>query len=438
MPRALNPHLDPIPFNVHSSLLVISSDLCPRVDNGLITCASEVRSLDDRQLLAPRRRAREVPLAGFIIGGNHPIRVQSMTATDTADAESTINQVRALHESGCEIVRLTVDTPKAAKVLPEIRGKTAGIPLVADIHFNHRMALEAAPWVDKIRINPGNIGSEERIRAVIERANEFDLPIRVGVNNGSLEKDIGIKYGARVDQGILLPPETGYPPEALVDSALRNIEILEGHGFTRTIISVKSSNVPLMIRAYRMLAEACDYPLHLGVTEAGTRDNSNIKSSIGIGSLLCDGIGDTLRVSIAARLTPGKIEEVRTGFKILQALGLRRFGIEVVSCPTCGREDQGFDTTRIALELEELNQHLVSPVKLSVMGCYVNGPGEAAEADLGVVAGGKAAKIYVRGKLHDSMVPFDEVIPRMAGLIRKISAENADRPTPTQPEVETV
>jgi len=349
-----------------------------------------------------------------------------MTSTDTANTKSTISQIRALHEAGCEIIRLTVDTPKAAKALPEIRRATNGIPLVADIHFNHKMALQAAPYVDKIRINPGNIGSEGRIRSVIERANEFDLPIRVGVNNGSLEKDIGIRYGARIDQGILIPPETGYPPEALVDSALRNIEILESHGFTRTIISVKSSNVPLMIRAYRLLAKACDYPLHLGVTEAGTRDNSNIKSSIGIGALLYDGIGDTLRVSIAARATHEKVEEAKTGFKILQALGLRRFGIEVVSCPTCGREDQGFDTTKIALELEELNQHLVNPLKLSVMGCYVNGPGEAAEADLGVVASGKAAKIYIRGKLYDSMVAFDDVIPRMTALIHRLSAESRD------------
>ncbi|MBX7245419.1 MAG: flavodoxin-dependent (E)-4-hydroxy-3-methylbut-2-enyl-diphosphate synthase [Candidatus Sumerlaeaceae bacterium] len=370
-----------------------------------------------KSLLPPRRRAREVKVGPFVIGGDNPVIVQSMTATDTADADSTVAQINALAEAGCEVVRITVDTRKAAAALPEIRRRAAA-PLVADIHYNFKLALEAAPYVDKIRINPGNIGSEENIRAVIEKANEFDLPIRVGVNNGSLERDIAIKHGAHVTDNVLMPPEAGYPAEALVDSALRNIEILEAHNFTRTIISVKSSNVPLMVKAYRMLAAACDYPLHLGVTEAGTKDNSNIKSSLGIGALLLDGIGDTLRVSIAARATGEKIEEVRTGFKILQALGLRRFGVEIVACPTCGREDQGFDTTKIALELEEVNSRLSKPVKVSVMGCYVNGPGEAAEADLGVVASGKAAKIYRRGQLIDSLVPFDQVLPRMTELIQ--------------------
>lgn len=368
-------------------------------------------------LMPPRRRTREVQVGAFAIGGDNPIRVQSMTATDTADAEATIAQINALAEAGCEIMRLTVDTHKAAAALPEIR-KRCAIPLVADIHFNHKLALDAAPFVDKIRINPGNIGSPENVRAVVRRADEFGLPIRVGVNNGSLERDIAVKYGAHISDNILMPPEGGYPAEALVDSALRNIEILESHGFTRTILSVKSSNVPLMVRAYRLLSGACDYPLHLGVTEAGTKDNSNIKSGIGIGALLLDGIGDTLRVSIAARATAEKIEEVRTGFKILQALGLRRFGVEVVACPTCGREDQGFDTTRIALDLEETNSRLSNPVKVSVMGCYVNGPGEAAEADLGVVASGTTAKIYRRGKLIQSLVPFGEVTARMTELIR--------------------
>lgn len=366
--------------------------------------------------MPPRRKAREVAIGPVVIGGNNPIAVQSMTATDTADVEATVEQITALAEAGCELIRVTVDTRKAAAALPEIR-RRCPIPLIADIHFNHRLALEAAPYVDKIRINPGNIGSEDNIRAVIARANEFGLPIRVGVNNGSLERDIALKYGAHLKDNILMPPEEGYPAEALVDSALRNIEILEAHGFTRTIISVKSSNVPLMVRAYRLLAAACDYPLHLGVTEAGTLENSNIKSSIGIGALLLDGIGDTLRVSIAARRTEEKVEEIKTGFKILQALGLRRYGVEVVACPTCGREDVGFDTTRIAREIEALTARMSRPVKVSVMGCYVNGPGEAAEADLGVVASGKTARIYRRGELIESMVPFDRVTQRMRELI---------------------
>jgi (E)-4-hydroxy-3-methylbut-2-enyl-diphosphate synthase len=376
-------------------------------------------------LTAPRRKSREVAVGPIVLGGNNPIRVQSMTSTDTADAEATIAQALALMEAGCEIIRVTVNTRKAAEALPHIR-RQVPIPIVADIHFNHRLALEAAPFVDKIRINPGNIGSEENVRAVVNRANEFGLPIRVGVNNGSLEKDIAIRYGARLEDNILIPPEHGYPAEALVDSALRNIEILESLKFYRTVVSVKSSNVPLMVRAYRLLASKCDYPLHLGVTEAGTAENSNIKSSVGIGSLLMDGIGDTLRVSIAARATEEKLEEIRTGFKILQCLGLRQFGVEVVSCPTCGREDQGFDTVAIARELEEHLAKRVQPIKLSIMGCYVNGPGEAAEADIGVVASGKAAKIYIRGRLLSTLVPFPEVVPRVLELVERLDREDPE------------
>jgi len=378
------------------------------------------------KLLAARRTTREVAVGPWIIGGNQPIRVQSMTSTDTADVEATVAQIRALWEAGCEIVRLTVDTRKAAEALPEIRRRTAGIPLVADIHYNHRLAIDSAPWVDKIRINPGNIGSRDNVRAVVERANEFGLPIRIGVNNGSLERDIAIKFGAHLRDNILMPPEEGYPPEALVESALRNVEILESFDFRRIIISVKSSNVPLMVQAYRLLSRACDYPLHLGVTEAGTKDSSNIKSSIGIGALLLAGIGDTLRVSIAARSTEEKLEEVRTGFRILQALGLRRYGVEVVACPTCGREDQGFDTTRIARELETRTAHITAPVKVSVMGCYVNGPGEAAQADLGVVASGRAARIYRHGQLIREQVPFSEVTPAMIALIEEFAATKTD------------
>jgi len=372
----------------------------------------------------PRRKTREVAVGPLVIGGENPIRVQSMTATDTADVEATVRQIRALAEAGCELARVTVDTAKAAQALPEIR-RRCPIPLVADIHFNYRLALEAAPHVDKIRINPGNIGSLENVRAVVERANQFGLPIRIGVNQGSLQREIGLKYGARMALNVMLPPEEGYPAEALADSALRNVEILESLGFTRTILSVKSSNVPLMVRAYRLLSQQCDYPLHLGVTEAGAKDSSNIKSSIGIGALLLEGIGDTLRVSIAARADEEKVEEVRTGFRILQALGLRRFGLEVVSCPTCGRQDQGFDTASIARELEAVGARLKSPLKIAVMGCCVNGPGEAAEADLGVVASGTAAKIFRRGRLIQTQVPFAEILGRVTQLIEELAAETA-------------
>jgi (E)-4-hydroxy-3-methylbut-2-enyl-diphosphate synthase len=375
-----------------------------------------------RPLPAPRANTRQVQVGPLVIGGGEPIRVQSMTSTDTADAQATLEQIRVLAEAGCEIIRVTVDTPKAAQALPEIR-RRCPIPLVADIHYNYRLALEAAPHIDKIRINPGNIGAEENVRAVVARANEFDLPIRIGVNQGSLDRDVGLKYGARMVENMMLPPECGYPAEALVESALRNVEILERLGFRRTIVSVKSSNVPLMVRAYRLLAAQCDYPLHLGVTEAGTKDSSNIKSSLGIGALLLDGIGDTLRVSIAARSNEEKAEEVRTGYKILQALGLRRFGIEVISCPTCGREDQGFNTASIAREIEALTAAMARPIKIAVMGCYVNGPGEASEADLGVVASGKTAKIFRRGKLIQTQVPFDEVITRLSELIANFEVD---------------
>lgn len=371
------------------------------------------------QTQPPRRRrlSREVAIGPLVIGGDHPVRVQSMTATDTADVQTTVAQIKALAGAGCEIVRLTVDTPRAARALPQIRARCNGVPLVADIHFNHKMALEAAPYVDKLRINPGNIGEAEHIRAVVDRANEFDLPIRVGVNQGSLERDIALKYGARADGPHLLPPEPGYPAEALVESALRNIELLEGFGFRRTIISVKSSDVPLMVRANRMLAEACDYPLHLGVTEAGTVESSNIKSSVGIGALLLEGIGDTVRVSIAARQTTEKIEEVRTGFRILQAAGLRQYGVEVISCPTCGRESQRFDTAYIARMIEKLTERVKTPVRVAVMGCAVNGPGEAAEADIGVVAAGDHAHIYRRGEIVERQVPFEEVLRTVTHMI---------------------
>lgn len=366
--------------------------------------------------MAPRRRAREVKVGSLVLGGEHPIRVQSMTSTATADAGATIAQIQALADAGCEVIRVTVDTFAAAAALPEIR-RRCPIPLVADIHYDHKLALESAPFVDKIRINPGNIGSPENVRRVVARADEFGLPIRVGVNAGSIERDIALKYGARLDGSVLSPPEAGYPAEALVESALRNAETLEAHGFTRTILSVKASNVPLMVRAYRMLAQACDYPLHLGVTEAGTKDSSNIKSGIGIGALLLDGIGDTLRVSIAGRSNEDKVGEVRSGFRILQALGLRRYGVEVVACPTCGRENPGFDTAAIAREIETLASGIATPLKIAVMGCVVNGPGEAADADLGLVATGETARIYRRGQVVETLVPFSEATQRILALI---------------------
>ena len=314
------------------------------------------------------------------IGGGAPVTIQSMCNTRTEDVAATVGQILALEEAGCEIVRVTVPNRAAAEALSEIRPQIH-IPLVADIHFDYRLAVEAAArGADKIRINPGNIGGEENVRAVVAACRAHRVPIRIGVNGGSLERELLAKYGH-------------VTPEALLESALGHIRLLEKYDFTDICVSVKSSDVPLNMKAYRLLSEQVDYPLHLGVTEAGTPTMGMVKSAIGIGGLLCDGIGDTIRVS----LTADPVEEVYAARKILQACGLRRTGVNLVSCPTCGRTD--YDMIPLVEELERRLAGCEKKLTVAVMGCVVNGPGEAGAADIGVAGGKGEGLIFRRGEI---------------------------------------
>lgn len=323
-----------------------------------------------------RRQAKEVRIGSVFIGGNHPIAIQSMTNTKTEDVAATVAQIHELERAGCEIIRCAVPTMEAAKALSEIK-RQISIPLVADIHFDYRLAIAAMEHgADKIRINPGNIGSTERVRAVVDCAKERNLPIRVGVNSGSLEKQLVEKYG-------------GVTPEALVESALGQVKRIEDMGYDNLVISIKSSNVLLSVRAHELIAEQTGYPLHVGITEAGTVTAGNIKSAIGLGLILHQGIGDTIRVS----LTAPPVEEVLSAKLVLRTLGLRRGGIEVVSCPTCGRTK--IDLISLTRQVEELVREYPLELKVAVMGCAVNGPGEAREADLGI-AGGNGEGILIR------------------------------------------
>ncbi|MEN3027206.1 MAG: flavodoxin-dependent (E)-4-hydroxy-3-methylbut-2-enyl-diphosphate synthase [Chlorobiota bacterium] len=329
-----------------------------------------------------RRWTRRVWVGNVPIGGNAPISVQTMTKTKTADVEATVAQILRCKEAGADIVRVTVNDWEAAEAIREIV-RRVDIPIVADIHFNHVFALKAIEaGVAKVRINPGNIGSRERIRQVLTAAKERGLPIRIGVNSGSLEKDILEKYG--------------YPtPEALVESALRHVEIAQDFGFDDIVISVKSTDVRLMIEAYRLLADRVDFPLHLGVTEAGLPGPGIIKSAVGIGTLLAEGIGDTIRVS----LTDEPEREVEVGKEILRSLGLAQRSVEIIACPTCGRIE--VDLFRISRELEEAVRRsgIRKPVKIALLGCVVNGPGEASEADIGIAAGRGVAILYRKGEV---------------------------------------
>ncbi|GMR04632.1 MAG: flavodoxin-dependent (E)-4-hydroxy-3-methylbut-2-enyl-diphosphate synthase [Thermodesulfobacteriota bacterium] len=326
-----------------------------------------------------RRKTKRIMVGGVAVGGGAPVSVQSMTNTNTADVEATVSQIRALEKAGCEIIRVAVPDAEAASSLGAIKGRIK-IPLIADIHFDWRLALKAVDeGVDALRLNPGNIGSKGRIKEVVAAAKGGGLPIRIGVNAGSLEKDILEKYGR--------PTE-----EALVESALRHVRILEALGFDAIKISLKASSVPLTIKSYKLLAEKVDYPLHIGITEAGTLFAGTIKSAVGLGSLLAEGLGDTLRVSI----TGDPVDEVRVGWEILKALELRKRGVNIISCPTCGRIK--FDCAGIASALEERLSHIEEPVSVAVMGCVVNGPGEAVEADVGVAGGDGVGLIYISGR----------------------------------------
>ncbi len=328
------------------------------------------------------RKSRQIELGGVKIGGGAPVTVQSMTKTDTRDIAGTVAQIKSLEKAGCDIVRLAVPDMEAAKSLGEIKKQT-NIPIVSDIHFDYKLALEAVnQGVDGMRINPGNIGSKNRIKAVVNAVKERALPIRIGVNSGSLEKDILKKHGSPT-------------PEALAESAFRHVQILEDFDFHDIKISVKSTDVKKMIAAYRILAERCDYPLHLGVTEAGTYEMGTVKSSIGIGTLLAEGIGDTIRVS----LTGDPVYEVVVGFNILRSLGLRRNGIELISCPGCGRLE--IDLMKLVKDIEHRTKdiELPRPIKVAILGCVVNGPGEASEADIGIAGGRGKGMLYKDGKL---------------------------------------
>lgn len=343
---------------------------------------------------------RKVKIGNLYIGGGERVAVQSMTTAYTADAEKTAEQIKALESCGCDIVRVAVPDEDSAKAIFDIKNKI-DIPLVADIHFDYRLALICMErGVDKIRINPGNIGGEDRARLVAEEAKRRHIPIRIGVNGGSLEKEILEKYGSAT-------------PEAMVESAAGHVRILEKYGFYDTVISIKSSDVRKTIAAYRLASERFDYPLHLGVTEAGTYKNGVIKSAIGIGSLLADGIGDTIRVS----LTDDPIREVETAKRILKALGLSKGGIEVVSCPTCAR--CRINLIPIAKQVNEALENIDADIKVAVMGCVVNGPGEAKDADIGIAGGDGCAVLFKKG-IVAGKIPEEKIVETLIEEIKKM------------------
>ena len=337
-----------------------------------------------------RDNTKVIRIGDRVIGGGNPILIQSMTNTKTEDVEATVAQILRLEEAGCEIVRCTVPTMEAALALKEIK-KQIHIPLVADIHFDYKMAIAAMEnGADKIRINPGNIGSIDRIKAVVDCAKERNIPIRIGVNSGSLEKELVEKYN-------------GVTAEGIVESALDKVKIVEDLGYDNLVVSIKSSDVLMCAKAHELIAEKCKYPLHVGITESGTVFSGNIKSSIGLGIILSQGIGDTIRVS----LTGDPVEEIKTAKLVLRTLGLRKGGIEVVSCPTCGRTQ--IDLIKLANDVETLVAGIPLDIKVAVMGCVVNGPGEAKEADIGI-AGGKGEGLLIKKGEIIKKVPEDQLL----------------------------
>jgi len=331
-------------------------------------------------MLKKRKKTRQIKVGPVKIGGSAPVSVQSMTTTDTRDARATLAQIRRLEKAGCEIIRVAVPDEVAAASLPAIV-KNSPIPVIADIHFHYRLALAAiAAGVAGLRLNPGNMGSRRKVAAVLEQASNRGISIRIGVNSGSLEKDIRKQYG-------------GPTPEALVESALRSIDLFEQLSFRNIKISIKSSDVIATVDAYRLLSRKTRYPLHIGITEAGTLFSGTIKSAVGLGILLSEGIGDTLRVSLSA----DPVEEVRAGFAILKALGLRQRGPEIISCPTCGRCQ--IDVVSLARTIEAKLSSMQRPLKIAVMGCEVNGPGEAREADIGIAGSRSKGILFKRGAI---------------------------------------
>ena len=340
--------------------------------------------------MAYRDNTKVIHIGDRVIGGGNPVLIQSMTNTRTEDVEATVAQIKRLEEAGCEIIRSTVPTLEAAKAIAEIK-KQIHIPIVADIHFDYKMAIAAMEnGADKIRINPGNIGSKDRIAAVVSCAKERNIPIRVGVNSGSLEKDLVEKYG-------------GVTAKGLVESALDKIGIIEDLGYDNMVVSIKSSNVMLCVEAHELLAEKCQYPLHVGITEAGTVYGGNIKSAVGLGIILNKGIGDTIRVSLSG----DPVEEIKSAKMILKTLGMRKGGIEVVSCPTCGRTK--IDLIGLANQVETMVQGYDLDIKVAVMGCAVNGPGEAKEADIGIAGGDGEGLLIKKGEIIKK-VPEDQLL----------------------------
>ena len=327
-----------------------------------------------------RNETKQIRIGDVWIGGGHPIAIQSMTNTKTEDVEATVAQILRLEKAGCEIIRCAVPTEEAALALREIT-KRIHIPLVADIHFDYRLAIAAIEnGADKIRINPGNIGSKDRVRMVVEKAKEKNIPIRVGVNSGSLEKDLVEKYG-------------GVTAEGIVESALDKVHMIEEMGYDNLVVSIKSSDVLMCVKAHELIARECPYPLHVGITESGTLMSGNIKSSIGLALILNQGIGDTIRVS----LTGDPVEEIKSAKLILRTLGLRKGGIEVVSCPTCGRTK--IDLIGLANKVEQMVADIPLDIKVAVMGCVVNGPGEAKEADIGIAGGIGEGLLIKKGEI---------------------------------------
>ena len=337
-----------------------------------------------------REHTKTIKIGNQVIGGGHPVLIQSMTNTKTEDVAATVAQILTLEKAGCQIIRCAVPTMEAARALGEIK-KQIHIPLVADIHFDYKLAIAAMEnGADKIRINPGNIGSRERIQAVVDVAKERQIPIRVGVNSGSLEKELVEKYH-------------GVTAEGLVESALDKVKIIEDMGYDQLVISIKSSDVLMCAKAHELIAQKTDYPLQVGITEAGTLFSGNIKSAVGLGIILYQGIGDTIRVS----LTGDPSEEVKSAKRILKTLGLQNGGIEVVSCPTCGRTQ--IDLIGLANKVEDMVQDIPLDIKVAVMGCVVNGPGEAKEADIGI-AGGKGVGLLIKKGEIIKKVPEDQLL----------------------------
>ncbi len=340
-----------------------------------------------------RKQKRIVNIGGVKIGGDNPVAIQSMCNTDTRDVKATVNQIHELENAGCEIIRVAVPDMVAAKAVADIK-KQIHIPLVVDIHFDYRLALECIKnGADKVRINPGNIGDRDRVKQVVEMAKEREIPIRIGVNGGSLERELLQKYG-------------GVTADALVESAMGHVAILDELNFNNVVVSIKISDVPKMLCAYRKFNEISDIPLHIGVTESGTLKGGTVKSAVGIGALLAEGIGDTMRVS----LTANPVEEIYAAYDIQKVLGMRKTGAEIVSCPTCGRTQ--LDLISIANEVEKRAANIDKPIKIAVMGCAVNGPGEAREADIGIAGGKAEGLIFKKGEIIKK-VPQDSLVDEL-------------------------